>query len=110
MANRRIRGEQPKDEDAVQATGEVAGSVEGATTWTRGQDEERPDTSWGPTGRVTPGETRIGTNVGEAGGFTFEQQDVTPDLDPQLQHVLLSARAGRIDRTLVEESEDGKLR
>jgi subtilisin family serine protease len=43
-------------------------------------------------------------------GFTFEEEDVTPDLDPQLQHVLMSARAGRIDPALVQESEDGSLR
>jgi subtilisin family serine protease len=43
-------------------------------------------------------------------GFTFEEQDVMPDLDPQLQHALLSARAGRIDPALVQETDDGSLR
>ena len=43
-------------------------------------------------------------------GFTFEEQNVTPDLDPQLQHVLLAAQAGRIDPALVQEADDGTLR
>lgn len=43
-------------------------------------------------------------------GFTFEERDVPPDLDPQLQHALLSARAGRVARELVQEADDGTLR
>lgn len=58
--------------------------------------------------------TRLGdSSAGEASdgfGFTFEEHDVMPDLDPQLQHVLLAARSGRIDPALVQEADDGSLR
>ncbi len=43
-------------------------------------------------------------------GFTFVEQDVMPDLDPQLQHVILAAQSGRIDPALVQEADDGTLR
>ncbi len=48
------------------------------------------------------------TNKNDA--YTWEEQDVTPDLDPQLQHILLSQQTGRIDRALVNEASDGSLR
>jgi subtilisin family serine protease len=83
MTNGRVTGEEPEEKAAGKATGESAESVNSAAAWSKGE---------------------------EAGGFTFEEQDVTPDLDPQLQHVLISARAGRVDPTLVEEAEDGSLR
>ena len=46
----------------------------------------------------------------DGSGFTFEEADVMQNLDPQLQHVLVAARAGRIDPALVQEAEDGSLR
>ncbi len=103
MANGTIRGEEPEEEATGQDTIESAEEVAARP----GVEDEKYSKYWD-----TDGEAGTATDMKESGGFgfTFEQQDVTPDLDPQLQHVILSARSGRVDPTLVEQSEDGTMR